>query len=233
MQALKKAFKKADDPKRYQPVPREQYLSLGLATPPLNGWDEFLSLKWCRDTKEEKRQQKEAEKKKKTDVPIVKTYVLCLCEDYGNYRESDPPINLNKRGYKPLPLWKDDDFMYEILRNGSFFQNDDFIMEKYPQAIRPAEDYPYAEQYVKAYQHHNGGATPTYEQIEEHKITVVATIMERLERYEAEATDRDTETIQKLKDIIVSMVDRDAELEKKCKERVDELKAGGDTGKKE
>lgn len=208
-------FFKKEDPNRYLPVPREQYLRLGLAMPPENGFDEFRKLMWCRDMKDEKRQAKQAEKKK--GFVVERKYVLCLIAEYEPYRKNDPPVNLNKKGHKPLPAWRDDDFKDEILRNGHYFQNDAFILENYKQAIKPAEEYPYTEQFIPAYQHWNDGQEPSKDQIREHKLRVATTIMKDIDQLEsAEAKDEDT--LQKMKDILLSM-DLDSEDTRECEGR--------------
>ncbi|CAB9499906.1 expressed unknown protein [Seminavis robusta] len=212
------------DPDRYFPVPREQYLRLGLDSPPENGYDDFLKLVWCRDMKYEKQQEKKAAKEGKTDVVIDKKYYLCIVGTYEPYGKNVPPINLNKHGYKALPKWTDPDHKEEILRNGYFFQNDEFILQHYPQAIKPAEDYPYVEQFVKGYQHWNNGQQPTNDQIREHKITVAVSIMRDISRLE-EAGEDDNETLQRFKDILLSM-DLDSELQKECDSRIGEKKDG-------
>ena len=212
---MKNPFKKKDDPNRYLPVPREKYLSLGLKSPPENGFDDFLTLQWCRDTKDEKRQQKAAEKAKE-EVTVKRQYFLCLVGTYEPYRANDPPINLNKRGYHPLPKWKEEDYLDEILRNGYFFQNDDFVLEHYKQAIRPAEDYPYVEQYEKAYQHWNDGAKPTDDQKRAHKIASAVVVLQTIEKLEAESGN--DETIQKMKDILESM-DLDDDAREECEKK--------------
>jgi len=178
-------------------------LSLGLKSPPENGFDDFLKLVWCRDTKDEQRQQKAAEKSKNKDVTIERKYFLCLQGIYEPYKENDPPINLNKRGYEPLPKWTDDDYVDEILRNGPFFMNDEFILNHYPQAIRPANDYAYVEQYVKAYQHWNNGAKPTADQQHAHKLASAVIVMKHIDRLEKAGDEG--ESLQKCKDILESM----------------------------
>lgn len=223
MKGIKKLFKGKDDPNRYQQVPREQYLRLGLASPPENGYDDFLKLVWCRDLKDEKRQAKEAEKKKKKDFVVDIKYVLCLVGIYEPYKPNDPPINLNKRGYAPLPKWTHKDHKDEILRNGYFFLNDAFILEHYKQAIKPAEDYPYVEQYIPAFQHWNNGQTPSKEQIRNHKLTVAATVMGDIAKLEAEE-DVDQETLQRMKDILVSM-DVDDDDKEECQQRLESKKS--------
>ena len=207
-----------DDPNRYLPVPREQYLRLGLAMPPENGFDDFRKLKWCRDMKDEQRQAKKAEKEGKKDFQIERKYVLCLTGEFEPYRKNDPPINLNKKGHKPLPAWRDDDFKDEILRNGYYFQNDAFILEHYKQAIKPAEDYPYVEQFIPAYQHWNNGQKPSKEQQREHKLRVATIIMEDIQKLESE-DGTDVETLQKMKDILISM-DLEDEETKECEENL-------------
>jgi hypothetical protein len=217
------------DPNRYLPVPREQYLRLGLASPPENGYDDFLKLVWCRDIKYEKQQQKKAEKEGKKDAVIEKKYYLCIVGTYEPYGRNVPPINLNKHGYKALPKWNDPEHQEEILRNGYFFQNDDFVLENYPQAIKPAEDYPYAEQYVKAYKHHNQQHQPTRDQIERHGVDVGVSIMEEIAKLESDTGEKNTETLQKLKDILESM-DLDRDLRQECVDRVAAKKRGNGNG---
>jgi hypothetical protein len=216
------------DPNRYLPVPREHYLRLGLASPPENGYDDFLKLVWCRDIKYEKQQQKKAEKEGKKDAVIDKKYYLCIVGTYEPYGTNVPPINLNKHGHKALPKWNDPDHKEEILRNGYFFQNDGFILENYPQAIKPAEDYPYAEQYVKAYKHHNQ-QQPTKDQIQRHKANVAVSIMEDIAKLESADDEKHAETLQKLKDILESM-DLDRELRQECEDRLVAAKKSGDGG---
>ena len=225
---MKNPFKKKDDPNRYVPVPREKYLSLGLNSPPENGFDDFLTLQWCRDTKDEKRQQKAAEKQSKSKkgggggggggdvkIEVERKYFLCLIGTYEPYRANDPPINLNKKGYHPLPKWTDEDYLDEILRNGYFFLNDEFILDHYPQAIRPANEYPYVEQYVKAYQHWNEGRKPTDDQKRNHKISSAIIVMQTIDKLEKAGESGNEETIQKMKDILESM-DLDDEMRQEC-----------------
>ena len=213
------------DPNRYLPVPREQYIRLGLASPPENGYDEFLKLVWCRDMKYEKQQQQKAEKEGKKDVVIEKKYYLCIVGTYEPYGRNVPPINLHKHGYKALPKWNDPEHKEEILRNGFFFQNDSFILDHYPQAIKPADEYPYTEQYIKAYKHQNHQQNPTKDQIRRHKTSIAMIIMDDIPKLEA--TDgKNAETIQKLKDILESM-DLDRDLRQECEERL-AAKSSGD-----
>lgn len=223
-----KTFSKEDPNARYPITPREHYTRLGLVSPPENGYDDFLKLVWCRDLKEEGRQAKKAEKEGKKDFKAEEKHYLCIVGIYEPYRKNEPPINLNKRGYKPLPKWSDNDFREEILRNGYFFQNDAFILEHYKQAIKPAEDYPYVEQFIPAYKHWNNGQEPSKEQIREHKISVAVIVMEDIDRLEnAEEGDKDDDMLQKMKDILISMdIEEEEDLEE-CKKRLEQKKAAG------
>jgi hypothetical protein len=207
------------DPNRYLPVPREQYLRLGLASPPENGYDDFLKLVWCRDIKYEKQQQKKADKAGIRDPVIEKKYLLCIVGTYEPYGKNVPPINLYKHGYKALPKWDDPEHKEEILRNGFFFQNDGFILDHYPQAIKPAEDYPYTEQYFKAYKHHNQQQQPTKDQIQRHKVNVAVSIMESIAKLESADDEKNAETLNNFKDILESM-DLDRELRQECEGRL-------------
>jgi hypothetical protein len=233
-----------DDPNRYQEVPRGKLIQYNLPLPPENGYSNFAKLIWCKDRKQEAKDAEQAEKEGKAPpTERDKKYYLCLGFFYEPYDRNEPPINLGKRKkgkpvqgtYKSLPRWDDPEYMEDIMRNGNFFQNDEFILKNYTPAIRPAEDYAYTEQYVKAYQFWNNGAKPTGDQIRAHKVHVLTTIMEELNRQE-NMDSKDEDTIQRLKDIIESMDPDDDHVREDCEQRLKEKKnaeQGGDGQKEE
>lgn len=224
----------AEDPNRYQEIPRAKLTSLyNLPMPPENGYSNFVRLFWAKDTKQEAKETAQREKEGKpaaTDVREGK-YYLCLGFFYEPYARNEPPVNLGKmkKGkpmegtWKALPKWSDPEYMEDILRNGAFFHNDEFILKHYKQAIREPEGYAYPEQYIKAYQHWNNGAKPSGDRIREHKVNVITTIMEELQRQE-DLGNKDEDTIQKLKDIIESMDPDEDDVREDCEKRLKEKK---------
>ena len=202
---------------RHPRLLEEHVYQLNLPAPPVNGFDAFTTLQWCRDVQEEtaeyQRLQKEAKKKKQdvtAVVPPPKKYYLCLVcqlEPYGDNRT----INLQKQkdAWSHLPKWTDSDFMEDILSNGPFYLNDAFLLEHVPTAIRPPAGYAYTEQYVRAYKHHHGQA-PTADEITAHQRVVATTVLRELYQYRAngnrDAKGRErSRTMRKLEDILTSM----------------------------
>ena len=199
---------------QHPPLLEEHVYQLNLPAPPINGFDSFMKLEWCRDLKEEREEQEMAEKqskKKKTSIPPPpKKYYLCLRCKYEPYEENKT-INLQKaeKPWQALPKWQDPDFMEDILANGPFFQNDAFILEHVPTAIRPPEDYAYTEQFKRAFLHHNG-IKPTAEQIEQQEVRVAKIIWKELQKYQTndnrDAKGRDrSRTVKKLQDVLTSL----------------------------
>eukprot|EP00977_Amphora_coffeiformis_P011201 scaffold2682_cov155-Amphora_coffeaeformis.AAC.7 len=218
---------------RHPPLLEEHVYQLNLPAPPQNGFDSFLTLQWCRDVQEEKedheRYQKELAKQQKTKAkqkkksnnhnaatatpqlaPPPKKYYLCLRCKFEPYQDNKT-INLQKQkdAWKALPKWNDPDFMEDILANGPFYINDEFLLEHVPTAIRPPAEYAYAEQYKRAYRHVHGHA-PSAEEVKAHQTTVAQTILTQLANYRAndnrDAKGRDrSRTMSKLEDILTSM----------------------------
>ena len=202
---------------QHPPLLEEHVYQLNLPAPPMNGFDSFMTLQWCRDLKEEKDEysqlQKDAKKNKKDPnavPPPPKKYYLCLVCRFEPY-EDNKTVNLQKadKAYTALPKWQDPDFMEDILANGPFYQNDAFLLEHVPSAIRLPADYAYAEHYKRAHVHHHGLA-PTAEQITKHQTYVARTLWAELHKYQSndnrDSKGRDrSRTVRKLEDILQSM----------------------------
>lgn len=210
---------------RHPPLLEEHVYQLHLPVPPVNGYDSFLTLRWCRDVREEKEELEELQKrakKKKQDVNQVvappKKYYLCLVCKFEPY-EDNKTINLQKplvgkrkddaQPWKELPKWYDPDFTEDILVNGPFYQNDAFLLEHVPTAVRTPSEYAYADQYVRAYRHHHGHA-PSDDELRTHRVRVATTLLRALRVYR-ENDDRDVRgrdrgrTVRKLEDVLRSM----------------------------
>lgn len=202
---------------QHPPLLEEHVYQLNLPAPPVNGFDSFLTLQWCRDLREEADERTKAEKaaqKKKQDPSAVppppKKYYLCLVGRFEPYEENKT-VNLQKadKAYQSLPKWQDPDFMEDMLANGPFYQNDAFILEHVPSAIRLPADYAYTEQYKRAYLHHHGMAA-TADQIAAHQVYVARTLWKELHTYQSndnkDAKGRDrSRTVRKLEDILRSL----------------------------
>ena len=207
----------------HPPLLEEHVYQLNLPVPPHNGFDSFLTLQWCRDLQEEKedleRAQKQAAKQAKkskagaatpTPQPPPKKYYLCLVGKYEPYQDNTT-VNLQKQpdAWKALPQWQDSDYMEDILANGPFYQNDAFLLEHVPTAIRQPADYAYTEQYQRAFQHWRG-RPPTPEQVAKHQTRVARTLLTEWQRYQrnnnrdAKGRDR-SRTVAKLQAILQSM----------------------------
>jgi hypothetical protein len=210
----------------HPPLLEEHVYQLNLPAPPINGFDSMMTLAWCRDLNEEREEAIAAEKaskkkkSKETIPPPPKKYYLCLRCKYSDYGEENKTINLQKgeKPYQHLPKWDDPDFMEDILINGPFYQNDAFLLEHVPTAIRLPSGYAYVDQFKKAFLHHNGIAAPP-DQIYKHQLRVAKKLWGELYMYQKNS-NRDAKgrersrTVKKLQDILTSM-EFDAEILKK------------------
>lgn len=216
---------KEDTYSRFPALTDWQIEQLRLPAPPVNGFDSFLRLAWCRDVKEEgekaaaaqkahdkaaRRAKKRGEDEPEPPQEIPKTYYVCLVTDYGPYDDNET-VNLQKaeNAYEHLPKWQDPDYMEDCLRHERFYQNDAWILEHVPTAIRKPSDYLYDEQFTAAFGHWNGGVKPPAAVLHAHHERVATAVYRELHGYavrggrDAKGRDRST-TIRKLENLLRS-----------------------------
>lgn len=226
------AGSKEDTFSRFPALTDWQIEQLRLPAPPLNGFDSFLKLAWCRDLKEEGEKAEKAAKaaqkagKEPPTGEIPKTYYICLVADYGPYADN-VTVNLQKEpeAYTHLPKWQDPDYMEDCLRHERFYQNDAWILEHVPNAIRKPSGYLYDEQFIAAFQHWNTGLKPPAHILHQHHLTVATAIYRELHGY-AVRNGRDkkgrerSRTIRKLEDLLRSL-ELDVKLLTECQKTVE------------
>lgn len=244
--------KKEDTYARYPALTDWQIEALRLPAPPLNGFDSFLRLAWCRDLKEERLKAEQAEKEAKqqqkqkagkqknnkgdtttpTPTPvqgkeIPKSYYICLVANYGGY-DDNATHNLQTEpdAYQYLPRWQDVDYLEDCIRNGPFYQNDAWLLEHVPTAIRKPSGYLYPEQFAQAFAYWNNGMKPPPEDVlRNHLRNVATTLYRELHGYamrggkDSKGRDRRT-TIEKLENILRSL-ELDVKLLTECQKTVE------------